>query len=285
MPNREYYFSVGNLCRDTFLRQHMDSQGFVFLTVLTNFNRIKQLTSDAQLVRMVCACAPSIEFRTGLDGLDRVRKSEDWEHWVLDPTQRDPSVQSPTPVELQPPQMPQYDITAAPYPYGQITGPWMDPGVQQPGWARSEEPNGHGLDGTVPSFYPAASKRQSFGTIEKASNNGPMTSTPLSAAVPEFSPNPTFPNHEGDNPVNPSSSLESVFSDERVQSLTLVIRDKRASAIPPRGPRFARASSRTFFNGSVDENTSLDSIAAMGENPTEDVSHTTAINQDSIFSR
>ncbi|OCK78937.1 hypothetical protein K432DRAFT_279072, partial [Lepidopterella palustris CBS 459.81] len=45
---REYYFSVDNLCKDMFLRKRMDSKGFVLLSVIAEFNRIKQLTPDIE---------------------------------------------------------------------------------------------------------------------------------------------------------------------------------------------------------------------------------------------
>ena len=263
----------------------MDSQGFVFLTVLANFNRIKQLTPDAQLVRMVCAYAPSIDFRTGMDGLDRVRKSEDWERWVLKPEERDPSVQNSAPVEFQPVQMPQYDMATAPYAYGPTMGPWTDPASQQSGWARNGDVNGHGLDGTVPPFHPAASRGRTFGKSDRPTNDGPITSTPLSAAVPEFSPNLTLPSHEGDHSVDPSSSFENIFSDEQVQSLIIVVEEKKTSTTPPRGPPFASASSRTFSNGSIDERTLFDSISAMNEQSQDEAARTTATSQENGPSR
>ena len=45
----EYYFSIDNLCKDMFLRKHMDSQGLVFLNTIAQFPTI--LTSFASLVR------------------------------------------------------------------------------------------------------------------------------------------------------------------------------------------------------------------------------------------
>ena len=283
--NREYYFSLDNLCKDMFLRKHMDSQGFVFLNVLANFNRIKQLTPDAQLVRMVCTYAPSIELRTGMDGLDRVRKSEDWERWVLKPEQRDPSVQNLDPVEFQTPQMPQHDMATAPYAFGQTMGPWMDATLQQPGWARNGEIDSHGLDGAVPPFHSAASGGRTFGKSDKPTNDVPITSTPLSAAVPEFSPNLTLPSYEGGHSVDLSSSFENVFSDKQVQSLIIVVEEKKASATSPRGPPFASASSRTFSNGSIDERTFFDSISAMSEKFTDEAMQTATTNQESGPSR
>ena len=243
----------------------MDSQGFVFLSILTNFNRIKTLTVDVQLVRMVCAYAPSIEFRTGVDGIDRVRRSEDWERWVLKPEERDASVRNEVPIEFQPPQMPQYDMSTAPYSYGQTVGPWVDPAMQHAGWARNGEINDHVMDGTVPPFQPAASRGRFFGKPEKPTSADPTTSTPLSAAVPEFSPSIALPIHDSNHLVDPLSSFENVFSDEQVQSLIIVVEEKRLSTTPPRGPPFANASSRTFSNGSIDGRTLFDPLSSVVE--------------------
>jgi hypothetical protein len=33
----EYYFSVDNLCRDTYLRSHLDEEGWVPLAIICNF--------------------------------------------------------------------------------------------------------------------------------------------------------------------------------------------------------------------------------------------------------
>lgn len=38
----EYYFSFDNMCRDVYLRQNMDSEGWVPMTLIASFNKIKQ---------------------------------------------------------------------------------------------------------------------------------------------------------------------------------------------------------------------------------------------------
>lgn len=45
-----YYFSVENLCKDLYLRNKMDADGFVSLAEIANFNRIRQITQDIRLV-------------------------------------------------------------------------------------------------------------------------------------------------------------------------------------------------------------------------------------------
>jgi len=46
----EYYFSVENLCKDLYLRGKMDGEGWVFLSEIANFNRIRCLTPDIRMV-------------------------------------------------------------------------------------------------------------------------------------------------------------------------------------------------------------------------------------------
>lgn len=88
----EYYFSVDNLCKDLFLRKHMDSQGFVELAFIATFKRIKTLTEDFEFLRHVARQLRNVEYITGEDGVDRLRPRE-WEQWVLPLEQRDPSAQ------------------------------------------------------------------------------------------------------------------------------------------------------------------------------------------------
>lgn len=104
----EYYFSLDNLCKDMFLRKHMDSQGFVFLHVIAGFNRMVQLTTDLDLVRYVCMNSHRIDFRPGQmwpDGRDRVRAVENWHQFVLSREQRDASIVGADTPTL-PPQVP-----------------------------------------------------------------------------------------------------------------------------------------------------------------------------------
>ncbi|KAF4290859.1 hypothetical protein KXW98_008695 [Aspergillus fumigatus] len=93
----EYYFSVDNLCKDLFLRKQMDSQGFVPLSVIAGFKRVKTLTEDFEMLRHACRQVRNIEYLTGEDGIDRLRPRDKWEQWVLPVEQRDPSAQNEGP--------------------------------------------------------------------------------------------------------------------------------------------------------------------------------------------
>ncbi|KAJ5562117.1 Winged helix-turn-helix transcription repressor DNA-binding [Penicillium sp. DV-2018c] len=89
----EYYFSVDNMCKDMFLRKQMDSQGFVPLSVLASFKRVKLLTEDFELLRHVARQLRTVEFQTSEDGVDRLRPREKWQQWVLPVDQREPAAQ------------------------------------------------------------------------------------------------------------------------------------------------------------------------------------------------
>jgi la-related protein 1 len=95
--DREYYFSVDNLCKDMFLRRHMDSQGFVLLTFIASFKRIKNLNEDFEFLRQCCRQLRNVEYHFGEDGYDRLRPRDTWEQWVLPVDQRDQSAQNEGP--------------------------------------------------------------------------------------------------------------------------------------------------------------------------------------------
>ncbi|KAG9289046.1 hypothetical protein G9A89_015595 [Geosiphon pyriformis] len=74
----EYYFSIENLCKDIYLRSNMDPYGFVDIALLANFNRVKLLTLDENLVREALLNSYVIE----VSG-DKARKRDGWEMWLL----------------------------------------------------------------------------------------------------------------------------------------------------------------------------------------------------------
>ncbi|KAH8097043.1 hypothetical protein BXZ70DRAFT_1009366 [Cristinia sonorae] len=73
----EYYLSAQNLAQDFYLRQRMDSRGWISIPLIASFNRIKQLTTDLQLVRDVLTLSHIVEVRE-----DSVRVHS-WQQYVL----------------------------------------------------------------------------------------------------------------------------------------------------------------------------------------------------------
>lgn len=98
--HREWYFSEENFFGDVFLRRNMDSQGFILLSVIADFKRLKSLTSDIELIKFVCQQSPNIEHRVGSDSLDRLRLREGWEKFVYIMEQRVASAQNDGPENL-----------------------------------------------------------------------------------------------------------------------------------------------------------------------------------------
>ena len=116
----EYYFGVENLCRDIYLRQQMDADGYVPLSVLTEFNRVKSLVMSARRLSgaeevavessenapdtkdnskegggsgesvLKNALEGSTVVELSEDGL-KIRKRDKWELWIL-PARTEPSL-------------------------------------------------------------------------------------------------------------------------------------------------------------------------------------------------
>ena len=89
---REYYFSVDNLCKDIYLRRHMDSEGWVSLSLIAGFTMIQKHTRNLEILRDACQASPEIEIMLAQDGY-RVRKAVNFKPFVLRSEERDPAVQ------------------------------------------------------------------------------------------------------------------------------------------------------------------------------------------------
>ncbi|KIX04919.1 uncharacterized protein Z518_05790 [Rhinocladiella mackenziei CBS 650.93] len=131
MTQVEYYFSIDNLCKDLYLRKHMDGQGYVPLSVIANFKRIKALTEDnmtMDTLRQVCQQVKSVEFLPGTDGDDRIRRRENWRDFVLPIEERLESARNdgpaPNPDQYNRPSQPESSATFDPsFGLGQLRSP------------------------------------------------------------------------------------------------------------------------------------------------------------------
>ncbi|RKP25896.1 hypothetical protein SYNPS1DRAFT_28386, partial [Syncephalis pseudoplumigaleata] len=74
----EYYFSIENLCRDIYLRSHMDDEGYVAIDVLAAFNRIKNLAQPTSMILESLSSSECVEVKGQL-----IRKRDDWKTWLL----------------------------------------------------------------------------------------------------------------------------------------------------------------------------------------------------------
>ncbi|WVW78500.1 hypothetical protein I302_100455 [Kwoniella bestiolae CBS 10118] len=75
----EYYFSMQNLAMDFFLRQQMDSEGWIDISMIASFNRVKSLTPDVSIVKECMVLSSLLEVKE-----ESVRLAgSDASRWVL----------------------------------------------------------------------------------------------------------------------------------------------------------------------------------------------------------
>nr|XP_010941333.1 LOW QUALITY PROTEIN: la-related protein 1C-like [Elaeis guineensis] len=74
----EYYFSSDNLCKDIYLRQKMDVQGWVPISLIAGFNRVKQLTNNIPYILDTIRGSNIVEVQG-----EKIRRRNDWVNWIL----------------------------------------------------------------------------------------------------------------------------------------------------------------------------------------------------------
>lgn len=195
----------------------MDSQGFVFLSVIANFNRIRQLTQDMELIKLVCFNSPNIQIRTAGDGVDRLRKRDGWQQWVLAMEERDPSVQNDGPAQLQQPRLPQPPMFGVPYAYDGVAESAMpynaSPSMMDDGLLKHR-------DGYVQSL----GSNEPTSTTNESISGTSVTQTPLSAAVPDFAPGLLPTDSRGLSPIDSNRQNANLFTDAEVDNLMIIVR-------------------------------------------------------------
>ena len=236
--HREYYFSIDNLCKDTWLRARMDSQGYVLLDIVAQFSRIKALAAPLIMIRSACFYSQSLELYTH-DGIDRIRRRHDWQQWVLEMKARDQSAQNDGPPPPPPRQFYGFDPSFA-----------IDDGQ---GILSHTNSNGDTVDhlqfqsfnGVAPPFGPPVPSAPPNNVDASASQ------PPLSAAVSEFTPSVHSIQSPNFSTPEPQPQGTSVFTDAQAIQLNILVR-KPGYAVSSGVPPFHSASSRTFSNGSID---------------------------------
>lgn len=247
----EYYFSLDNLLKDMFLRKNMDTQGFVFLDVIANFNRLKQLTVDKDLIKFVCLKSEVIEIRVGDDGKDRLRRREGWEQFVLPMDQREVGAQTSGPQELHRPEPVQL-----PYWPGHHMSAFRGPpsaGFQAP---RASHDSSFAMNGGVSQFAPMSHLAYG-GAVNDEENRGRAAKSPAGDnGSPTGQTFATSDSHIGE---------PDVFADEHISSLTVVVKMNQ-----PRANPHHNAASRTFSNGSIDTRSVYAGMEKDKDKPAED---------------
>ncbi|MED6106378.1 hypothetical protein PIB30_004151 [Stylosanthes scabra] len=73
----DYYFSDANLVKDEFLRSNMDAQGFVPISLVAGFHRVKSLTSNIELILDSLRISTVVEVKG-----DKLRRRNEWMKWL-----------------------------------------------------------------------------------------------------------------------------------------------------------------------------------------------------------
>ena len=227
----EYYFSMDNLLKDMFLRKHMDSQGFVFLDVVANFNRMKQLTDDRTLLKSMCPYVESIELRIGEDGKERLRCRANWDRFVLPMEQRFESAQSEGPKHLE-------TMERTPFVPAAISGSFR--AMTMPRTDNRSHDGQPAMNADIPHFTPGAGYAEGDNEgVNGDEGRGRWAKTVASNGAGFQEQHPVPSESAGD--LEPDA-----FPDDQVSVLTVVTK------VDPQRIPFHSASSRTFSNGSID---------------------------------
>ncbi|CEI65087.1 unnamed protein product [Fusarium venenatum] len=162
----EYYFSIENLIRDTFLRRHMDSHGYVSLHFVLSFRRLQEMAEDINLVRAACEDSTEIDYAVADDGIELLRRRDGWEKFVLPINDRDEMARREGPSH----------VTFKNRHYNFANGQYN---------AAVHMPYGTPMyhhDPSLQHFLP-----------RDVNGDAPVGASQLSAAVPDFSPSGTVP--------------------------------------------------------------------------------------------
>ena len=170
----EYYFSIENLCKDMYLRKRMDSQGFVPLMFVTAFKRMRELAPEMALVRSVCEESIEVDYAVGEDDVERVRRRNGWQSFVLPMPERDELARNAGPLQLT---FKNRSYGYAPQFNGMAPHMVTSPPPYPPQSFMEDQHNSYGPNGLV--------------NGNGGSHGG---NSQLSAAVPDFSPS----HHVGD---------------------------------------------------------------------------------------
>ncbi|KAL1459331.1 hypothetical protein WDU94_011325 [Cyamophila willieti] len=245
----EYYFSADNLVRDIFLRKKMDPEGFLPVTLIASFSRVRSLTTDINRVLIAIQKSDKLEL---VDNF-KVRTKDKPLQWVLPdavpggnptlympppPPLIHPLGPSPLPLPATPIQPVLPLLAMPPPPLPRTFAPFPQPRVPPPlailqqraaaaaAAAISTQPppamsNYEDLNPNVPEFVPvvvsAAGGRSTDEEVEEVGEEMVETS-PLAAAqptaadvcVPKENKDPKASSESSNKPSEPSSQKSDV---------------------------------------------------------------------------
>ncbi|KAL2333835.1 hypothetical protein Fmac_015048 [Flemingia macrophylla] len=73
-----YYFSNENLVKDLYLRRQMDTQGWVPISLVADFKKVKSLTENIQIVIDAVRTSSVVEVQG-----EKIRRRNDWGKWIM----------------------------------------------------------------------------------------------------------------------------------------------------------------------------------------------------------
>lgn len=182
----------------------MDAEGFVKIPFIASFNRVKQLTTDPNIIREACLSSDQLDFATGPEG-DGIRTKKDWARWVLKEEDREPPAKGAAGpwrlITWQRPEMNghgQHPIShSLPFPHGE---------GQQQFQQQQQQQYANG----IPPIYPPMHYPPPLQTAHSADD----TRHTLSANVAAFTPSNGVPNVNGsdmdESDQFPNSSIDSL---------------------------------------------------------------------------
>lgn len=216
----EYYFSATNLPKDVFLREHMDSQGFVPLEVIADFSRVRGISQrNLNFVREACTDSKDIEYVVG-DGEELLRRRDGWEKYVLPEAKRREHARKPGPSNIQ------YRTRQSPH---NTSNYHQQPHMPYPYPAMSPPAFGAQFSGEMYQGYMNAPGYQQGANDSQDNEQSNTDNSQLNAAVPEFAPGTMAINgfigsdaHAHGAWVEETLQAANVFTDEDVAKLQMV---------------------------------------------------------------
>ncbi|XP_047328426.1 la-related protein 1B-like [Impatiens glandulifera] len=73
-----YYFSNANLDKDKYLKSYMDDQGWVPLSLIAGFPKVKALTQEINVILNSLRDSTVVEIQG-----DKIRRRDDWMNWII----------------------------------------------------------------------------------------------------------------------------------------------------------------------------------------------------------
>jgi len=84
----EFYFSTSNLCKDVYLRKHMDPEGWTSLELISQFPKVKKFTGNMAEIQKAIGDSSLVELDSGT-GKIRLKDEGERTKWAHAPSDED----------------------------------------------------------------------------------------------------------------------------------------------------------------------------------------------------